>query len=184
MPLSDRAAYLAYQREYGKRRCKEKERARNSARRQNPEYNEAQRARKAVWRIENRDRYLQGRRQWEATNERRRLAKNLRNRLRKAMLGLTRGVSAVRDLGMPIEQFRDYIASKFRDGMSWANYGQWHIDHIIPLAAFDLSDPEQVKAACHYTNLQPLWAQDNHAKAARRNLALYDSAVETVKGSA
>ena len=57
--------------------------------------------------------------------------------------------------------------------MSWDNYGApqgqrgWHIDHIKPLAAFDLTDPEQCKQACHYTNLQPLWADENMRKGAR-----------------
>ena len=51
--------------------------------------------------------------------------------------------------------------------MSWDNYGQWHIDHIKPLAEFDLTNRPQFLAACHYTNLQPLWASANHKKGAR-----------------
>lgn len=55
---------------------------------------------------------------------------------------------------------------QFKPGMSWDNYGQygWHIDHIKPLARFDLRDPVQVKQAWHYTNLQPLWWHENLAK--------------------
>jgi hypothetical protein len=48
--------------------------------------------------------------------------------------------------------------------MSWNNYGKWHIDHVMPLSAFNLNNIEDVKKACHYTNLQPLWAIDNIKK--------------------
>lgn len=53
--------------------------------------------------------------------------------------------------------------------MSWDNHGfsTWHVDHKVPLAAFDLTDTEQLTKACHYTNLQPLWAHDNMSKGAR-----------------
>ena len=57
-----------------------------------------------------------------------------------------------------------HIAGQFSDGMSWGNMGEWHIDHIRPCASFDLSDPEQQRECFHYTNLQPLWAEDNLAK--------------------
>lgn len=56
-----------------------------------------------------------------------------------------------------------HLESKFRPGMTWENRGKkgWHIDHIKPLSAFDLTDPGQVSDACHYTNLQPLWWKEN-----------------------
>jgi hypothetical protein len=57
-----------------------------------------------------------------------------------------------------------HLESKFQPGMTKENYGQWHVDHIIPIASFDLKDPKQLKKCFHYTNLQPLWWQDNLEK--------------------
>jgi hypothetical protein len=53
--------------------------------------------------------------------------------------------------------------------MTWENWttNGWHIDHIRPLASFDLTDRQQFLVACHYTNLQPLWATENRKKQAR-----------------
>lgn len=67
-------------------------------------------------------------------------------------------------LGCNIETLKIYLESKFTKGMSWENYGKWHIDHIIPCAKFDLTKEEEQKICFHYTNLQPLWAKDNCSK--------------------
>jgi hypothetical protein len=60
--------------------------------------------------------------------------------------------------------FKNYIETKFKEDMNWDNYGPkgWHIDHIIPL--YDAKTEEDIKLLCHYTNLQPLWAEDNLKK--------------------
>lgn len=98
-----------------------------------------------------------------------RLARMLRDRVRKIVKRgkSVRAGSAIRDLGCSLEEFKIYIAAKFIDDMGWSNYGEWHLDHIIPLARFDLSDRAQFLQAVHYTNYQPLWAQDNRRKAAK-----------------
>jgi len=64
-------------------------------------------------------------------------------------------------LGCTFEKFRDYIESLFVAGMSWDNRDEWHLDHIHPVASFDLTDPKQVEECFHYTNMQPLWADLN-----------------------
>jgi hypothetical protein len=94
------------------------------------------------------------------------LQMNLRCRLSKVFRLKTKPCSASRITGCTREELRAYIADKFQPGMTWDNYGHkgWHVDHIVPISAFDLSDEQQLKAACHYTNLQPLWAFDNLSK--------------------
>ena len=99
------------------------------------------------------------------------IACNLRIRLGQAIKGNFKSGSAVRDLGMSIPEFKIYFKPKFyfiaeaNKMMSWENHGKlWHIDHIIPLSLFDLSDPVQFKKAVHYSNLQLLWAKDNLSK--------------------
>lgn len=104
-----------------------------------------------------------------------RIAKNLRGRLRDVLKHNRKKGSAVKDLGCSINELKQYLKLNFYshnisgEYMTWENYGYygWHIDHIIPLSYFDLTNREQLLKACHYTNLQPLWAEDNYAKGAK-----------------
>lgn len=101
-----------------------------------------------------------------AKNIQAKLAKNLRGRFESAFKQNHKNGSAVKDLGCSIEFFKEYIENLFQPGMTWENYGKhgWHIDHIISLSAVDLTDYEEVKRVCHYTNLRPLWALENLKK--------------------
>ena len=64
--------------------------------------------------------------------------------------------------------FDKWIASQFKRGMKWENYGSiWHIDHIQPLAHFDMTDQNDMKRAWHYSNLRPLKAAENIKKGAK-----------------
>jgi len=80
-----------------------------------------------------------------------------------------RSGEAVRLLGCTMADFVLHIESLWLPGMTWSNWSRdgWHIDHIIPLSAFDLTNDTERIAACHYTNLRPLWAQDNLAKGSK-----------------
>lgn len=60
-----------------------------------------------------------------------------------------------------------HLESQFLEGMSWQNRNEWHIDHIIPVSAFNLTTEEGQQAAFHYTNLRPLWAHDNRVKSCK-----------------
>lgn len=68
-------------------------------------------------------------------------------------------------LGCSFSDLKKHLESKFSVGMSWESKGEWHIDHIIPLAS--AKTPEGVIKLNHYTNLQPLWAEDNLRKGAK-----------------
>jgi DNA-directed RNA polymerase subunit M/transcription elongation factor TFIIS len=67
-------------------------------------------------------------------------------------------------VGLRPPELREYLSSKFQEGMSWENYGwdTWHVDHIIPLA--QAKTKEEYYKLWHYTNLQPLWKDDNFEK--------------------
>ena len=76
----------------------------------------------------------------------------------------TKYSSTITQIGCTDIFFKCYIESLFKKGMSWDNHGEWHIDHITPCSNFDLTDPEQQKKCNHYTNLQPLWKEENLKK--------------------
>lgn len=97
------------------------------------------------------------------------IAKCLRSRFHKALrAGLASKAWRTSELlGCSPAQLRQHIESQFIAGMSWDNRHAWHVDHIIPLSAFNLTDPEEQKRACHFTNLKPLWAKLNLKKHAR-----------------
>jgi hypothetical protein len=97
----------------------------------------------------------------------RKLIKSLRSRLEAAMKYTTNKSQKARELvGCSLFELRQYLEKQFKPGMTWENHSYigWHIDHIKPLAKFNLHDPEQQRIAFHFSNLQPLWAKENIAK--------------------
>ena len=142
------------------------------------------------WREKNREVYLQKQKEWrkgyyskynQIRNQRRKirlqldknyeLGDRLRHRIKRAIKqhkGI-RHSSSLSLLGTDMKTVKEHLESLFTKGMSWDNYGYrgWHVDHIVPCASFDLTDPEQQKKCFHYTNLQPLWAKDNLSKGAK-----------------
>ena len=145
----------------------EKIRAKDAKRRaENPE---KERARGAKWRAANPDYQAKWQAKRRRTDLQYKLAHNLRKRLTKAIRNNYKAGSAVRDIGCSIVELGQHLEKQLKPGMTWANWSPdgWHIDHIKALSKFDLTDREQFLKACHYTNLQPLWAKDNLAKGNR-----------------
>lgn len=95
------------------------------------------------------------------------IKQNMRARFRfeLAKRGEEQLIKANQYLGCSWIFLRDYLAEKFTDGMSWENYGDWHVDHVIPLAS--AKSKEELIRLWHYSNLQPLWASDNISKGAK-----------------
>ncbi len=93
---------------------------------------------------------------------------NLRNRLYYSVSSNSKFSSVLELLGCSIDELKQYLEKQFKGGMSWGNYGKggWEVDHIKPCASFNLEDPEEQKKCFHYTNLQPLWAEENWSKGA------------------
>lgn len=91
----------------------------------------------------------------------------LRSRLSKSVREnkLVKKSKTIDILGISIHEFKLYIESKFTDGMSWENYGDWHLDHIEPISY--ANNEEEVYKLSHYTNFQPLMAFDNLSKGNR-----------------
>ena len=141
----------AYFRKYRQNNL-EKKRASQRKSQQRPEYKKKRRAR------ENK-RYH--------TDPQYRLAKKLSSRLRKALKGKTKSARTMKLVGCSIAHLQDHLEKQFQPGMTWENHGKWHVDHMMPCASFDLTDPEQQRQCCHYTNLQPLWATENISKNAK-----------------
>ena len=96
------------------------------------------------------------------------LQQNMRTRISAVLSrsGSSKNCRTMDLVGCTASELRAHIEGKFLPGMTWSNKGHdgWHIDHIVPLSRFDLTDHEQQAAAFHYTNLQPLWAEDNLRK--------------------
>lgn len=133
------------------------------------------------WYNENRQEYLAKQKEKKSTDESRKwyrayeavrrnqdvefqLAKSLRDRLYKAVSRGSKSASATMLVGCSIPELKVHLESLFEKGMSWENYGEWHIDHVRPCISFDLTDVEQQAACFHYSNLRPLWGSENRSK--------------------
>ena len=93
-----------------------------------------------------------------------RFKRNLRSNIRMSIKGkgYTKKSKTFDILGVDFETFKKHIERQFKKGMGWSNHGEWHLDHIIPIALAE-TEKEAIKLN-HYTNFQPLWAKENLEK--------------------
>ena len=90
--------------------------------------------------------------------------KRLRNLIKKSFVtnGYSKTSKTQNILGISYEGFREHIEKQFTEGMSWGNRHLWHMDHIMPISS--ATNEEELIKLNHYTNFQPLWAEDNLRK--------------------
>lgn len=98
------------------------------------------------------------------TDDNYRLSRNLRDGVYGVIKRNYRSAFMRQLLGCSIREFKAHLESQFQAGMTWDNYGEWHVDHIVACSAFDLSCPIQQRLCFNFSNLQPLWARDNLVK--------------------
>lgn len=136
----------------------------------------------------NREKILNKKKEWRLANKHYdrdrcyndicfKIKKRLRTRINQAIKNNSKKGSAIKDLGCSIQEFKNYLESMFEPWMTWDNHGAydstrdtWHIDHIIPLNMFDMTDRKQFLKACHYTNMRPLLAIKNLQKGSKFDL--------------
>lgn len=122
------------------------------------------------YREENKESINEYKRKWGKDNYDNNIQYKIRTvtsaRIRRALSNNHKSKSSRELLGCTIKELKQHLEDQWEEGMAWDNWtiDGWHIDHIKPCASFDLSDPEQQKECFHYTNLQPLWAEDNLKK--------------------
>ena len=100
-----------------------------------------------------------------ARNPSERIANSARARMWAALKG--QSGPKLRRLDYSVEDLRAHLEARFQPGMSWENYGTWHVDHIRPCSLFNLTDDREFAQCWSLANLQPLWASDNVRKGAK-----------------
>lgn len=95
------------------------------------------------------------------------LRKRLRNRIYYALQDKAASAATIKLIGCNVSFFIEHIQGLFKVGMTWENYGEWHLDHKKPLSWFDLTKQEEREEAFNYKNCQPLWGVENISKGNR-----------------
>ena len=91
---------------------------------------------------------------------------NFSRRMRKSLNGIKESKSWETLVNYSLEDLKLHLEKQFTNGMSWENYGEWHIDHILPISSFNIQDynDEYFQKCWSLENLQPMWAVENIKK--------------------
>jgi len=119
------------------------------------------------WHLDNPDRIKEIRREsWKRASKEKKLRKMISVAVKRSLKGESISKDIFNKLGYSIEDLKEHISKQFKDGMSWDNHGEWHIDHITPqsLLPFSSMEDDNFIKCWSLSNLQPLWAKDNLIK--------------------
>jgi len=132
---------------------------------------------KKKWAQANPGKQLQANKKWRKKNKgydkkyrdekpSRRINDNISGGIFKALKGAKHGQHWEDLVGYTLDDLMRHLESLFTEGMTWANYGKWHLDHIIPRSAFNFASPEDIdfQRCWALKNLQPMWASENISK--------------------
>jgi len=135
----------------------------------NPEKMKIKREASRRWKLLNKEKVREMYRNRRKNNIQYRIKSNLRRRLNKYIRNIfnCNRERTIAYLGCSIDYLKSYLEMKFKENMSWDNYGKWEIDHILPCVSFDLTKEENLHKCFHYTNLQPLWKEENMKKGSK-----------------
>lgn len=96
-----------------------------------------------------------------------RVSSHMRVLMHRALKKKKQGKSWRKFVDYSLSELMSHLEKRFQPGMTWENYGKWHIDHIIPRSSVKDVDSPEFKKIWRLENLQPLWALDNIRKNAR-----------------
>lgn len=103
------------------------------------------------------------RRKFYQNNPHARLIRNLRSRLYSVLKGKSK--KTMDFIGCDRGHLTKHLEVQFKKGMDWENYAKvWVVDHHIPISAFDYSNPKEIDACWHFSNLKPMWVKENMSK--------------------
>lgn len=102
--------------------------------------------------------------EYTRNNDEYKLRQRLSSRLCLSLKNNNKNKKLQKLLGISYSSFKNYLERQFEKGMTWDNYGEWEIDHIVPCSMFDHSKEHEIEECWFYTNLQPLWKSENRQK--------------------
>ncbi len=126
------------------------------------------------WNDRNKDKRREVKREYEASRYQNDPIYIIRKRLRARQNAILKskgvyqqGKKVADFIGCTLPELKRHIESLFEIGMSWENKSLWHLDHIVPVVSFDLTNENQIKECFSFRNLRPLWAEENRQKGAK-----------------